>query len=636
MTRLRRMLVAMTLGGLAGAVALVFFHAIGPAIVFDMRRDLPSIARGFHPIEQDPKGLTFAWTRERAEIALPGLDRRSPWTAKLRVRGGRADVSTLPEVRIAVDGDVRETVRSENVFRDVTVDIPARPTERGAVITVHVSSTFVPGPGDTRALGVMVDEVSVAPAGDTVTLAPRRTLGGAIIACALFGLAFGAIGLTTAPAVGAVVLIAIGQGAVLSRGIGPYMPYGGNMAWFALGLVVMLVGGTWIAERAQGPTFRNTARFVAAFAAATAYLKLLVLLHPAMPVGDAVFQAHRLQWVMDGRFYFTSVAPGGYEFPYAVGLYVAALPFTLFGAGVPFLVDVLRVVVAIADALAGLLLYLMVVRTTGDRIAGAMAAGVFHLVPLNTAVQVTGNLTNSFAQSWFLVVMALVMLGVVRAGATRGIVLATCAALAASLSHTSTFAILVPVLLATAVLFWWRGSGQVRASALAVAIVACLVTVLAVLVYYGHFGETYRGQVARIAAELGRPAAESDPGGRSVTARVWLVPHYVRTYFGIPVTILAIAGAAWLWRRPHRDRLALATSGWAAGCGAFLLLGVLTPVDMRHYLAFFPAMAILAGLGAAWLWRAGPVARGASVALLAAVVARGVWQWLLPLTNWAQ
>ena len=86
----------------------------------------------------------------------------------------------------------------------------------------------------------------------------------------------------------------------------------------------MLVAGTWVAERVQGPTFRNTARFVAAFAAAALYLKLLVLLHPPMPVGDAVFQAHRFEWVLSGRYYFTSIAPGGYEFPYAIGLYVVA------------------------------------------------------------------------------------------------------------------------------------------------------------------------------------------------------------------------------------------------------------------------------------------------------------------------
>jgi hypothetical protein len=630
------MVVAMVLGALAGAVALVFCYAIKPAIVLDMRRDLPAIARGFYPIEKDPNGLTFAWTRDRAEVALPGLDRRSPWTATVRLRGGRTDPSSFPDVRLAVDGEVRATAQTGNAFTELSVEIPARAAERGAVLSLLVSSTFVPGPGDTRALGVMVDEVRVAPASDTVALPPRRTLGSAMIACGLFGLAFGAIGLTSVPAVSAAVLVAVAQGAVLTRGVGPYMPYGGDMAWFAFGIVAMLVAGTWIAERVQGLPLRNTARFVAAFAAAAVFLKLLVLLHPALPVGDAVFQAHRLEWVLSGRYYFTSVAPGGYEFPYAIGLYVAALPFMVFGHGLPFLVDLLRVIVSLSDALAGLLLYLMIVRSTGDRVAGAMAAGIFHLVPLNAAVQATGNLSNAFGQSLFLVTLALVALGVVRRDATRGVLGAVAVALAASLSHTSTFAILIPVLLAIAIVSRWRGSGPSRASAAAIALVAVVAAALAVLVYYGHFPETYRDQFARISGELGRPAAESDPGGRSVAGRLALVPHNVRTYFGFPVTLLAATGAGWFWRRQQRDRLALTLAGWAAGCGAFLVLGVLTPVDMRHYLAFFPAMAILAGVGAAWLWRAGPAARAGSIALLAWVVARGVWQWLVPLTDWPQ
>jgi hypothetical protein len=37
-------------------------------------------------------------------------------------------------------------------------------------------------------------------------------------------------------------------------------------------------------------------------------------------------------------------------------------------------------------------------------------------------------------------------------------------------------------------------------------------------------------------------------------------------------------------------------------CAVFLVIGVLTPVDMRHYLAAVPALAIAAGYGAAWAW----------------------------------
>ena len=95
-------------------------------------------------------------------------------------------------------------------------------------------------------------------------------------------------------------------------------------------------------------------------------------------------------------------------------------------------------------------------------------------------------------------------------------------------------------------------------------------------------GETYRDQFARISGELGRPAAESDPGGRSVAGATGRCaaqhPHLLRVpgHRCWPRRV-----PAWLWRRQQRDRLALTLSGWAVGCGAFLVLGVLTPVDMR-------------------------------------------------------
>lgn len=635
MTRLRPVLAGLLLGALAGAAALVFFYGVRAALVLDMSEELSTLARGFYPIERTPEGITFAWTRQEASLHLPGLDRRAPWTVTLRLRGARPDPATLPQVQIVVDGAVRATARTSNTFEEVTAAIDASPdNDRGAVITLYVSETFVPGPGDPRALGVMVDEIRVAPAGGAVALPPRRVLGGAMLAAGLFGAALAAIGVAPIAAVGAAVTIAVGQAAVMTRGLGPYESYGGDLAWFAFAISVLLVAGVWTAERVTGRTFRNTARFAVAFSAAALFLKLAALLHPAMPIGDALFQAHRFEWVLSGRYYFTSVAPGGYQFPYAIALYVVAAPFTLVVSGLPAYTDLLRTVVAVADTLAGLLVYLMIVRASGDRLAGAIACGLFHLVPLNYQVQVTGNLTNAFGQSAFLVTLALVALGTVRPGARRGLAAGIAAATVAALSHTSTFAILAPVLALATVLFATRGGPVLRGTARTLAWMTAIAVVLAVGLYYAHFPETYREQLARITGEIGRPIAETDPGGRGLGARLALVPHSLLTYYGLPVLALAGAGAAWFVRRHQRDRLGLVLLAWALGCGAFLVLGVLTPVDMRYYLAFFPALAVLGGAGAAWLWRRGGAWQAAAGVLLAWTAARGVWEWLRPLMGW--
>ena len=291
------------------------------------------------------------------------------------------------------------------------------------------------------------------------------------------------------------------------------MPYGGNMAWFAFAVAALLVAGALLAERLGRRRLRNTARFAAAFAAAALYLKLLVLLHPSMPTGEAVFQAHRFEWVLSGRYFFTSIAPGGFQVPHAIGLYVFAAPWTLLGHGLPYLVSLLRIVVATADTLAGLLLYLMVLRASGDRVAGAMAAALFHLVPLGMTVQTTGHLTNAFGQSWFLATLGLVSLGVVRQRATRGVILATAAAVVAALSHGGTFVIAVSVLVLVAASFAWRGNEVLRTSARPIATVALLAGAIAIAVYYAHFWETYREQAARIASELGQSCGRVRRGG---------------------------------------------------------------------------------------------------------------------------
>ena len=127
-----------------------------------------------------------------------------------------------------------------------------------------------------------------------------------------------------------------------------------------------------------------------------------------MPIGDALFHAHRFQEVLDGRWYFTSIAPGNYQFPYAPGLYVVAIPFAgLVRRGAADM-TLLRTIVCIADALAGLLLYAMASRVRGDRLAGAMAVAIYHLIPLGFGVIAVGNLTNAFAQSLSVAALALI------------------------------------------------------------------------------------------------------------------------------------------------------------------------------------------------------------------------------------
>ena len=617
---------AALLGALASVVCLAGAYLLSPALRMEFAVDPPRLVTGIYAGERDEaSGLTFAWTGRDAAIRLPGLDRRVPWVLELRLRGGRQDQPDNPVVVVSVDGVPLIEHASQTGFTTVQVALPPRPTRpRGALITLRSSSTFVPGGSDPRALGVTLDAVSLSP--DGFALPPPGAFTGAVAAGAAMGAALGLLGVAPGLAIAGAVLLAAGQGAVLARGFGPFTDVPDAAARLAAAIGAGLVVVTLAIERFRGQPLRNTARFAVAFSAGTLFLKLLVQFHPDMPIGDALFQAHRFQEVLRGNLYFTSIAPGNYLFPYAPGLYVAAWPFAGFVGREMGDVLLLRTVVAVTDAMAGALLYFAVDRGWGDRLAAAFATALYLLLPLDFMVASAGTLTSAFAQSLAVAAFVLVAAPGLRLGrpaAVAGLML-VCAA--AYLSHTSTFAMLSVSTAVVALVFAWRGGTPLRQPALAVFAAGAAAALLAMLLYYLHFMETYRSELARIGLETASAAA--DAGGRSIPARASMVPYYLNLYFGLPALALAAGGAWRLRTRGMRDPLTLTVTGWTLTCGLFLLLGVLTPVDMRYYVAALPVVAVTAAAGAAHGWAAGGLPRAATAVLLVWSGAVGVAKWL--------
>jgi hypothetical protein len=614
---------AALLAALSSALWLSLFYAAGGGPRTDFDIDPPRVITGVHPAERDrATGLTFAWTGPEAGLRLPGLDRRVPWTVTIRVRGARPDPSSDPSLTFYVDGVAIRTQPTTTAFEDMHFVVPARPERRGAVVALRSSSTFIPGPGDRRQLGVVLDSLRLAP--DGLVLPPPEIVAPAMFAGAVLAAAIALLGVTSGSAVGAAVLLSAAQGAVLAHGFAPYSNLADIAARLALALGTVLTVGRWIASRCSVP-LRNTAKFAAAFSAGACFLKLLVLMHPDMPIGDALFHAHRFQGVLGGNLYFTSTAPGGYAFPYAPGLYLAASPFAWLVQREMGDVFLLRIVATVADTIAGLLLYGMAARGWNDRLAGAMAVALYHLVPLSFRILTVGNLTNAFAQSLSVGALTLAAspaLRVTTGGTTMA--LALCLG-AAFLSHTSTFAILSVCGLLMAILFVWRGGPALHSPAKAIAIATGVSIVLAVALYYAHFLTTYQTELSRLGSETA--VAAPDAGGRDTSTRALAVPRDLHIYLGTPLLILAATGVFDRWRRGSRDRLTLALTAWILTCGFYLIVGVLTPLDMRYYLAVIPALALLAALGASWWWHAGGVRRIAAAVLLAWIVWTGIETW---------
>ena len=187
-------------------------------------------------------------------------------------------------------------------------------------------------------------------------------------------------------------------------------------------------------------------------------------------------------------------------------------------------------------------------------------------------------------------------------GTPAAAVLAVALAIA-YMSHTSTLAILFVATLSTAVLFWARGGPALRRPAAAIALATFVAAFLAIVLYYAHFMDTYRAEFGRIGHETATAAA--DAGGRTIADRLKAVPYSLGVYIGAPVLLFALLGTVELALRRAADRLTLTLAGWTLSCLVFLAIGILTPVDMRYYLAAVPVLAIAAGYGAAWAWTEG-------------------------------
>jgi hypothetical protein len=642
MTRtLVRALAAGLAGAVAGATILALQFRQSPDITFPLDQSVPRVLTGFYPVERDGD-LTFAWTMGEAVVTLPGLDRSVAWQCAVRLRGARPPGVPQPAVILGMNGTPLLQVTARNTYESLDVVLPVA-SEDGAKLTIRSEPTFVPSSSDRRDLGVQVDSVTCRPTG--VASPPRRALAAAGLAGAMFGALFAVLGASPGAFVLAVFAFCVAQATAMTAGPALYTPYLRRV--LPLAIATVLTGATaagiaaWWARRRPGAA----ARFVIGYSSAALFLLLLALLHPSKALVDALFHAHRLEWVHGGRYFFTQPMPDGVAFPYAIALYVVSSPFMAWTRDY---VSLLRIVICAVHVLAGLLLYPAIVRRWDDRLVGALAVVLWTLVPQWFVVVGNANLTNAFGQSIATMAMlaAVIMtLGPRATGQAGALFLVTSVAL---LSHVSTFPLLAVALTTLAACCWWLGQPGERVAGRWIALTTIAAAVFSVVTYYGQFDEAYRS-LDRVTGRA--PAAVTTPsdappeapvrGGptpprlqRAVTAARECV---VAT--GWPMALLAAIGLWPVVASRRRDRLSLALVAWLATCSLFLVASVVGPVEARFYrytvefigrvyYATLPALIVLAAAGASFAWRLGIAGRLLSAALVAGAVIVGSSFWM--------
>ena len=586
------------------------------------------VPKGFHQAEFDAAHFRpFIWTTNHSEITVPAIDRSRAYRVRFRIAAGRGpDVAPPPQLVATVDGVARLRVETTNAPQEYEVVAPAG-SGQSITISLDLSNTFVPNSQDRRALGVVVETVSIEPID-----AKFRPLASVLMLAALATMAYAAV--AAACGFGAAWTLVIGLVAAALHAwllcldaafLGLFVD---RLVRIAAGAAVL--GGVVTMLRALLPESKWAPEWPLAAALALVFgaLKLAFFSHGAATVGDAIFQVHRAHNVLVGNYFFTSITPRPFfEFPYAIALYVTAMPvWTWFSTELDHVL-LLRGLCIAADSLVGVSMYFALRRAWGDaRPALAFAAlWPFAMAPQTTLC--TANLTNLYGQAVFGVAMAIAGWVASASKVSVTAILSITALLAIGfLSHFSVISVGVPLIGLAAVCLFAFGPGTTRR--VGVWLMAAMLAAAAVsyVVYYSHFHDVYAKTLERVAAREGEAATRSMVAPVSVKAGRMLFE--TRELFGVPVLLAAIAGAIWLLRRHARDGLTLMCAGWALTWIVFTTLAIFTAVEMRAALAAAPVMLALATFSLGALSRVSRIGAIAAVAVAVAIAWQGLRLWM--------
>jgi hypothetical protein len=249
----------------------------------------------------------------------------------------------------------------------------------------------------------------------------------------------------------------------------------------------------------------------------------------------------------------------------------------------------------------------------------------YHLIPATAWIMTWGNLTNAFAQAWFVAALVLVAALPVDWRRRRTVVGVAAVAAAAQLSHPSASAILLLAMIATALLYRRYGGDRLREASRGVWVAALAATTAAIVLYYAWFPAIYVSELDRVASVVAERAIDDESTFARRFASLGTAP--VR-FFAWPAMLAAAVG---IWRL-RRDlapvRLTLLLAGLALACLLFIGLGLVTPINLRTHLAAAPAVAVLAAMGCVWAFRSHWALRTAAALAVMAGCWAGAEIWL--------
>jgi len=559
---------------------------------------------GFHPAELDlDTGRYFSWTSGHAQLAFRHLSRHVAYLVTITIRSSRPAGDPLPVVRVSVDDRVVLQADTATAGRVLSFEIP-RSEGLGSVVVIDADPVYIPGPSDKRALGIVVEDVAVAPVRGSFrpVLGVLMLTAVAIGACALALWWLGLRGWLFVVAAGGV---GVGFNWLLLTDAAFAGRFPDRL--IGIGLAALLAGAVMGLVRLRWPTLAGVSGWslAAAVVLAVTVVKLGVFWHPLAIVGDGIFQVHRAQAVHAGHYYFTSVTPRPfYEFPYAIALYWTAQPFWSWFPTELDLLRLLRTLSIAADALTAIALSVAARRQWPNSRAPLLIAALYPFACAPMEALSNANLTNLFGQSLFGVGMAAIAwLAVATTTPWMAVALGLAMLTVAFLSHFGTLTVGLCVLGVVAAGLLVAGRGVSRRAGLWVAALAIGAAAVSWFVYYSD--STFRPVYAKTYASLS--TRESDNSSKLDAApgvklqRWWtgIGDDYGRP--GVAVLAATLVGLFLALRQVLRggppsthtgsggQGVTLVFAFWIGAWLALSGLGIFTSVTLRANLAAAPA-----------------------------------------------
>jgi hypothetical protein len=590
---------------------------------------------GFRAAELLTWEESWRWSLPEAAVVVPGVGER-PLIVSFAVVSHRQHFQpdgppTVVRLDMGAGPATAITLRRDPARYQIYV--PAEAVDAGA-LRIDLATESWRNSGDERdELGIAVGDmltVTSAGAGGLVWPGPG-TLAAYPAALALLWLAARTIGFGRNGALGALLAL-LAVLLLLALAVAPRVAASARWAveasliFLAAAMAGALVAPPLLA-RLGAPAPAAALRWLLLLVALSFTIKYGGQLHPVAMRGDLQLHIHRFSRTVSGQVYIPA-QHRGLPFPFPSGWYAAMAPLTLSGAP---LGTIFEVTAGLFEASAVLIVYLLLARVTGSAAGGLLGAIIYTISPV-WMLNVWWGFHTQIASQWFL--LALVALLVIRWPHYDPLALGWVVALfiLVSLGHIGSFINLGLVGLVALPWLWLRArTPEERAGARSLAWAGAATALFVVAFYYSAFAGLISEQLAGVASQGMTGVTEREPVPRGVLlASLWqdgLIEHY-----GFFLVLLGLAGAALLSLDKGRRGDVLPPLLWSTF--AVVLFQALLPLATQssvttRYLTFggwaFTVGATVAGL---WLWRRGPAARAALVAMLAFVAWLSVEVWI--------